>query len=299
MDRFSSMSLFARVVETQSFSAAARESGISQPTVSKQVAELEARLGARLLSRSTRRIGVTEIGAAFYERCKRILAELDEAEQAAAQMQASPAGLLRAGTPVAFGRLHVLPLVPAFLERYPKLKLDLVMNDRFIDLVEEGVDLAIRVGKLSDMSLIARHLGHSRRVTVATPGYLKRHGTPHALEELREHNCIVYSGLTTIDEWHFEGPGGPVQIRVAGNFRANNSEAIREMLLAGIGISVVPFWLVHDEIRRGVLTTLLRAHEPLAMDISALYVPTPHVASKVRCFVDYLAAEFRRNGCLS
>ena len=178
MDRFSSMSLFARVVETQSFSAAARESGISQPTVSKQVAELEARLGARLLSRSTRRIGVTEIGAAFYERCKRILAELDEAEQAAAQMQASPAGLLRAGTPVAFGRLHVLPLVPAFLERYPKLKLDLLMNDRFIDLVEEGVDLAIRVGKLSDMSLIARHLGRSRRVTVATPDYLKRHGTP-------------------------------------------------------------------------------------------------------------------------
>src|SRR5262249_41561101 len=133
MDRFSSMSLFARVVETQSFSAAARESGISQPTVSKQVAELEARLGARLLSRSTGRIGVTEIGAAFYERCKRILAELDEAEQAAAQMQASPTGLLRAGTPVAFGRLHILPLVPAFLERYPKLRLDLVMNDRFID----------------------------------------------------------------------------------------------------------------------------------------------------------------------
>ncbi|KPH80981.1 LysR family transcriptional regulator [Bosea vaviloviae] len=293
MDRFASFSLFARVVETGSFSAAAREAGISQPTASKQIVELERQLGARLLQRTTRKLNLTEAGAEFYERTKRLLADLVEAEASVRRLHGSPVGTLRIGAPAAFGRLYIMPLLPEFLQANPGLSVDLSINDRFVDLVEERVDVAIRIGRLSDMNLIVRHLGVSRRVLVATPAYLADRGEPHLAEELSEHECIVYRYLNSAAEWHFTSPGGPKTVRVQGRFSTNSSEAVRAALLEGLGIGLVPTWLVADAIRGGQLQTILPELSPIPLDVSALYPPTITVSSKVRTFIDFIRRRFR------
>ncbi len=298
VDRFTSLLLFTRIVESGSLSAAARDARLSQPTVSKQLAELETRLGAQLLHRTTRQLSVTDAGTAFYTRAKRILAELDEAEAEAADRHGSARGTLRVGAPVAFGRLHLMPALPGFLRRHPGLAVDLTMSDRFTDLVEDGADVVIRIGKLSDMSLIARHLGRSARVTVASPDYLATHDGPRGVQDLPQHHCIVYTLLATGSEWHFTGPFGPEAVRVQGPFRANNADAVRLAALAGLGIAVVPTWLVADDIAAGTLRPILPDWTPAALDVSALYAPSPRVASKIRMFVDHLVATFRGNGLL-
>lgn len=295
MDRFAALSLFARVVETGSFSAAAREAAISQPTASKQIAELEHHLGARLIQRTTRRLNLTEAGAEFYDHAKRLLADLAEAEAGIGRLQGSPVGTLRIGAPVAFGRLHIMPVLVEFMKRHPGLGVDLALNDHFVDLVEERVDVAIRIGRLGDTALIARHLGYSPRVLAATPGYFESRGVPETLGALKDHDCIVYRYLTTGNEWRFTGPSGEIAIRVDGHFSTNSSEGVRAAVLSGMGIGLVPTWLVADALRTGELVAVLPAFRPSPMDISALYPPTSHVPAKVRLFIDFLRQHMRQH----
>lgn len=299
MDLLAGMKLFARVVETGRFSVVARELGSTQPTVSRTIAALEAHLGVRLLNRSSRAVTLTDDGRQFYGLATRALEAVAEAETGVGRRRGMPSGLLRLGTPVAFGRLHVATRIPAFLDRYPDVEIELAMSDAFVDLVETGLDLAIRIGDLSDPSLIARRIGTTRRVTVASSAYLARRGMPKLPADLARHDCIVYTRLATGNRWHFAGHDGPVAVEVTGRFRADNSEAVREAVLGSAGIAVVPVWLFPDEIGDGRVTILLTEFEPTRLPIHAVYPSRRQVASKVRAMIDFLAAEFDKCPLLS
>jgi DNA-binding transcriptional LysR family regulator len=294
MDTLGAIRVFSRVVEAGSFSAVARELGTTQPTVSKQIAMLEEHLGTRLVNRTTRNLTLTEDGKTYYECCRHILNAVEEADGAVGRRQATPSGLIRAGCPVAFGRLHVAPRMRRFLDRYPELRVELVMSDQFGDLVEQGVDVTIRIGDLADASLIARLVGVTRRVTIGSPEYFARMGEPRTPHDLVRHNCLVYTRLSTGNEWHFNGPSGLIKVRVAGTFLADNSEAIRAAVIAGVGIGVAPIWSLYDEIARGEVRIVLADYEPKRLPIHALYPSRRFVSSKVRAFIDFLADEF---GC--
>ncbi len=292
MDLLSGMRLFARVVETGGFTVVARENGTSQPTISRTIAALEAHLGVRLLNRSSRAVTLTDDGRQFYERARSALEAVAEAEGSVGRRRGEPSGLLRLGTPVAFGRLHVAPRMPAFLDRHPEVQVELVMSDAFVDLVGEGLDLAIRVGDLADPSLIARRIGTTRRVTVAAASYLQRRGVPSVPAELAQHECVLYTRLATGHRWHFESNDGPVHVDVRGRFRADNSEAVREAVIGGAGIAVTPVWLFRDEIDRGLIRIILEQFEPTRLPIHAVYPSRRLLAAKVRAMIDFLAAEF-------
>ena len=299
MDLLAGMKLFVRVVETGGFSAVGRELGSTQPTVSRTIAALEAHLGVRLLNRSSRAVTLTDDGRQFYGLATRALEAVTEAEAGVGRRRGLPSGLLRLGTPVAFGRLHVAPRVPAFLDRYPDVDVELAMSDAFVDLVEAGLDLAIRIGDLSDPSLIARRIGTTRRVTVASPAYLARRGMPMVPADLARHDCIIYTRLATGNRWHFAGRDGPIAVDVRGRFRADNSEAVREAVLGGAGIAVVPVWLFPDETGGGRVNILLEQYEPRQLPIHAVYPSRRQLATKVRAMIDFLAAEFGRSALLS
>lgn len=299
MDLLSSMRLFARVVETGGFTAVARENRTSQPTISRTIAALEAHLGARLLNRSSRAVTLTDDGRQFYERARGALETVAEAESSVGRRRGEPSGLLRLGTPVAFGRLHVAPRMPAFLDRHPEVNVELVMNDAFVDLVGEGLDLAIRVGDLADPSLIARPIGTTRRVTVAATSYLKRRGIPTSPADLARHDCVIYTRLTTGQRWHFDSDDGPVHVDVGGRFRADNSEVVREAVIGGVGIAVLPVWLFSDEIERGLVQVILEQYEPTRLPIHAVYPSRRLLAAKVRAMIDFLAVELAKVRLLS
>jgi DNA-binding transcriptional LysR family regulator len=299
MDIIEPLKSFVRVFETKSFSIPAREARTSQPTISRQIAALEARLGTRLFARSTRALTPTEAGVDFYAQARRVLETLAEAEASVAKSNAGVVGILRLACPVAFGRLHVVPRLGRFMRRHPDLKLDLVLSDQFVDLVEEGVDLSIRVGEVKSPDLIAQRIGETRRVALASPDYLAQRGTPQTPRDLGEHDCIVYTRLATGARWHFGGPGGPWEIEVDGRFRANNSEAVRQAILAGLGIGVVPVWLLADETERAQLQTVLAEYEPARLPINAVYPSRRFVPHKVRAMVEFLGAEFRLDPLLS
>ena len=292
MDRFNAMAMFVRVVETGSFSAVAKELNTSQPTVSKQVAALEEQLGTKLLTRSTRHLTLTEVGADYYERCTRILTALEEAEASARHLQTSPVGRLRVAMPVSFGQLCIVPRLHRFLARFPAIQVDLLLNDRFVDLVEEGVDLAVRLGDLADSALVARRLGRSERLLVAAPAYLRVHGEPADPQALKTHNCIVHSQTRSAAEWCFEGPEGPVVVQVQGNVRVNHGEALLDLVLNGVGIAVMPRWLLGDRLLRGTLCQVLEDHRLPRLAVHALYPRNRHLPSKVRCFIEFLREEF-------
>ena len=292
MDRLSAMNMFVRVVETGSFSAVARELNATQPTISKNIAELEAWLGAKLLNRSTRSLRLTETGADYYERCVAILQDVEEAEQNVGLMQTQPRGLVRVSAAVAFGSLHVVPRLGGFYEQYPDIRVDISLNDRVVDLVEDGIDVAFRMGVLQDSNLIARQLCTSPTLTVATPAYLKRHGVPGHPRELREHNFIVYTGLANNDQATFIEAGRPLHVKVSGNLQTNNSEVLRSALLAGLGISRVPRWLVGDQLGDGTLVPVLEAFQAGPTSIHVVYSPGRHLPSKIRSFIDYFAETF-------
>jgi DNA-binding transcriptional LysR family regulator len=221
------MLTFVRVVDAGSFTAVASQMNTSQPTISRQIAALEDHLGAGLLTRTTRTLTPTDDGRAFYDHALRTLEALSEAENAVGRRRSKPSGTLRIATPVVFGRLHIVPRLATFLNRYPDVTIDLVMSDTFTDLAEQGIDLAIRVGEIGDPALIARRIGEVRRVTVASPGYLKAYGTPRTPSDLADHDCIVYTRLSTGNRWVFESPDGPIMVEVKGRYRADNSEAVR------------------------------------------------------------------------
>jgi DNA-binding transcriptional LysR family regulator len=296
MDRLEAMRTFVRVVESGGFSSVARELGTTQPTVSKAVARLEDALGTRLLNRTTRRLGLTDDGARFLEAARRALAAVEEAMTGPDE---APHGRLRVAIPVAFGRLQVLPRLRRFMDRHPGLELDLVLSDGFVDLVGEGVDLAVRVGLLPDSGLVARRIGTTERVTVGSPDYFARFPEPLTPGDLERHDCVVYTGLATGHVWHFEGPGGPLSVPVRGRLRANNSEAVREAVLAGLGIAVVPVWLLSREIDAGSARIVLRDFAPRPLPIHAVWPARRHLPAKVRAFADFLAAEFALDPWLS
>jgi DNA-binding transcriptional LysR family regulator len=294
MDRFEAMEMFVRIVETGSFSSVARELSTTQPTISKQLTALESHLKTRLLNRSTRKLSLTESGQAYYERCKRIIEDVREAESTLGRLQGSISGHLHINTSIAMGQMFLTPLVLKFQRQYPELSVELTLNDRFIDVVEEGVDVAIRIGRLVESNLVARKIGATRRAAIATPGYLERHGRPKHPQDLTHHNCLLYSYLSTGNEWLFQGPEGEIRVRVSGNFKSNNGHALREALLAGLGIAVSPDWLAHDGLLEGTIEAILTEFAPTPMEINAVFPSNRMLSAKVRAFVDFLQHEFRQ-----
>ncbi len=284
---------FIRVVEAGSFSAVAREANTSQPTISRQIAALETHLGCLLIQRTTRRLTLTEDGRAFYETARRALEAVSEAETSVGRRKGRPTGTLRLSAATVMGRLHVLPRLPRFLERHPDLGVDLLLGDGFTDLVEAGIDLALRVGVLADPGLVARRIGLSRRIVAATPGYLARHGTPVTPDDLRSHSCIVYAGLATGAAWTFEGPQGTISVPVTGRLRVDSTEAVRAATLGGLGIGMVPVWhFVDGEVEAGRVIPLLREWGAPPLPIHAVYPTRRFLAPKVRAMIDFLAEEF-------
>ena len=293
MDRLSAMNMFIRVVETGSFSAVAKELSSTQPTVSKNIAELESWLGAKLLNRSTRSLRLTETGADYYERCVAILQDVEDAEQNVGLLQTQPKGLVRVTAAVAFGRLHIVPRLESFFARYPDIKIDITLNDRVVDLIEEGVDIAFRMGNLRDSILIARKLCTSPTAAAASPEYLKKYGVPRHPRDLKEHNYVVYTDLASPGQTSFREFGNPLHIKVSGNLQTNNSEVLRSALLHGLGIAQVPRWLIGDKVAEGELVEVLTEYQSAPSSVHAVYSPGLHVPSKLRCFIDYFADEFK------
>lgn len=292
MDKLVAMTVFRRVVELNGFAAAARDLRLSNAAVSKLVQKLEQGLNARLLDRTTRRVAPTEAGHAYYERCVRILDDIDEAESAISHHAASPRGALRVNAPMSFGIRHLSPVLPAFLGRYPDIRLDLSLNDRFVDLVEEGFDVAIRIGVLADSSLIARRIARCRTMLVASPDYLARRGQPRTPADLPGHDCLVYTYRSRERDWDFEGPEGSVSVRIDGSLRANNGDMLAQAAAAGIGIAAVPNFIVDELLRAGRVVPLLQDWEPRDVEINAVYPHSRLLSAKVRAFVDHLVERF-------
>jgi len=296
MDVLSAMALFRRVIEVGSFSAVARETGHSQPTVSRSVSELEQRLGTKLINRSTREINMTDAGKQYYDYCIRILDDLSEVEANIRNDQSRLRGTLRVNTPVSFGRMEIAPRLWDFYEKYPDLNIDLMMDDHYVDLVKEGVDVSIRIGPLSDSSLIAKKICESPRLIVASKKYINQYGEPKTLDDLKKHNCVVYTLLTTHNEWHFHGPNGIEVIRVKGRFSTNSPEAMRDAVIAGVGIGVTPLWLVKNYLDKHDLVTILPDYTPTAFEVHALYPERRYLTARVRTFIEYLANSFVVDG---
>lgn len=293
MDSASLMTLFVRAVDHGSFSAAARALGLSPSAVSRQVRRLEDGLGVRLINRSTRSITLTEEGHAFYERCARIVADIDEAQALVMSMGEHVQGRLRVTATVAFAKAHLLPLIPEFLRRYPELKLVLELTDRPVDLVAEGVDVAIRfTEQIADTSVVARKLANNKRVICASPAYLELNGVPERPADLLRHNCLRLSTVTSWNDWEFDEPDGKRILRVTGNFEANSADAIYHAVLAGVGIARLSTYLVAEDLLAGRLARVLPEYTYEKADILAIYPDRRNLSPKVRAFVDYLA------GCL-
>ncbi len=281
--------VFVRVVEARGFASAARTLGTTTSAVSKSIGRLEAALGTRLLHRTTRRLGLTESGATFYQRCLRILAEVEAAEEAVSQLQREPRGTLRVSAPMSFGQLHVAPLVPEFLARHPDVRIELALADRMVDLVEEGFDLAIRIGRLADSSLVARRLAPSRRVVCGAPAYLERRGVPQEPHDLVQHDCLVYT-YQTEPAWTLRDGPKEIRVVVSGRLRANNGDVLRAAALAGAGLALLPTFIVGDDLRAGTLRTVLDDYECTETAIYTVHPSGRNPPPKVRAFVDFLQA---------
>jgi DNA-binding transcriptional LysR family regulator len=292
VETLSRMAVFAKVVDAGSFSAAAQELGVSKSAVSKQVAKLEDYLGARLLNRTTRRLSLTEVGQAFYERCTRIVAEAEEAELAVTRLSDAPRGVLRVTVPVSFGLGHVGPAIGDFMTQFPELTVEMTLTDRKVDLIEEGLDVAVRVGEMPDSSLIARKVASTRRIVCAAPGYWRKYGKPSHPGELKQHHCLLYAYNQPPDEWSFAGPRGRIAVRVRGRMKANNGEILRDAATAGVGVIFSPTFIVGDSVKRGVLEPALTDFEEAPMGIHAVYPHNRHLSAKVRAFVGFLAERF-------
>ena len=293
MDRLAAMQVFIRVAEAGSFSAAGRQLGVGQPAISKMIAQLEDMLGARLIARTTRSAALTEDGRRFLEAARHAVDAADAAARAVSARGAAPSGVLRIAASVAFARLQIVPRLGAFLAQYPEVDVDLVLSDRFVDLIEEGIDVAIRIGELKEPGLIARRIGQMARITVARPDYWDRRGRPQHPTDLAGHDCVVFTGLATGDLWQFKGPDGPIEVKVRGRVRASTSDAMREAVLEGLGVGVTPAWMWRDEVRSGALDRVLIDFEPTRRPIQAVFPERRLVSPKVRAFVEFLAEEFR------
>jgi DNA-binding transcriptional LysR family regulator len=289
------LTIFIRVAERRSFVRAAQDLGITQSGVSNAVGRLEGELGVRLLSRTTRRVNLTEDGAAFLDRCRHILAELEETELVLRRARLAPAGRLRIDLPVAFGRIKIVPLLGAFRTQYPDLKLALSFTDRYVDLVEDGIDVAVRLGALRDSTLIARRLTETRFRTVGAPAYFARYGRPRRPEDLARHNCIAFMARDTrlAREWRFRRGGEDVQVAPGGDMSFSDGAALQAAVAAGYGIAQMHDYYTDEAIDRGALEPVLERFRPGADPISLVYPSTRHLAARVRVFIDFMVASFR------
>ncbi|AGU51169.1 transcriptional regulator, LysR family [Variovorax paradoxus B4] len=293
MDRLLAMEMFVRVVETGSFSKAALEFHTTQPTVTKQVAATEARLKVRLLNRNTRGVSLTEPGALYYEKCKNIVREAEEAESIVQLRQNQAQGLLRIGTSVAFGRRVVVPLALEYMRRHPQVQLDLSFEDRYVDLIAQGIDVAIRMGKLADSSLGARYLGTNPWAMVAAPGYLKKHGTPRRAQDLSAHVALIYSSVVGDEFWRMHTPkGDPVTVPVSGRFRSNNLSAVLAAARDGLGIALMPRYVASESLASGKVLEVLGDHALPEQEIHAVFPSPKLVPGKVSGFVAFLQGRF-------
>ncbi len=290
IENISDLMVFTQAVKTGSLSAAGRELGISLAVASKRLQRLEEQLGVRLLNRSTRQLSLTEQGTEYYECCVRILAELEEGEELVTSGSKEPKGNLKVTVPSAFGRLHVAPLVSEFLTRYPAIKLTLHLTDSLVDIIDQGYDLAVRIGDLKDSSLVAKSIGLDRRVVVATPSYIARYGAPRSPVELTMHNALLFAGT---DHWDFTGPSGEkVNVKVSGNLETNNCDALREAIFADLGLALRPLWDIWKDLRDGRLVKLLPEYIPPAYPINAVYPSRRLMPKKTRIFIEHMLRRF-------
>jgi DNA-binding transcriptional LysR family regulator len=293
MDKFESLRAFTQVVISGGFAAAAREMGLSRSAVNKLVIALENELGVQLLHRSTRVVTPTETGLAFHERCLEILASLEEAERSITQLHEEPRGRLRVNAPVSFGTMHLAPALADFLVHYPDLQVQLTLNDRLIDPLEEGFDVTVRIAKpQTSASLIVHPLGAAQRVLCAAPSYLETHGIPAHPNQLRHHSCLHYGQLAVEDQWMLIGADGDHTISVTGVLCSNNGEVLREAAVRGLGITLLPRFIVEPELQQGSLQIVLPDYHAPELCIYVIYPVNRHLSTKIRLLVDFLQGQF-------
>jgi DNA-binding transcriptional LysR family regulator len=292
MDKLNAMAAFTKVVALGSYAEAGRQLGLTRSAVSKGVIELEQILGARLLDRTTRKVSVTEAGMAYYERCLAILADIEETELQVSRLHDEPKGTLKLNAPMSFGILHVGRAVADFMAAYPDVKVELFLNDRFVDPVEEGFDVTIRIAELKDSSLIARKLAPSRRVLAASPDYIRAHGHPESADDLINHQCLNYGHTTLMQRWNLMHDGKILNVPINSRLCANNGDVLRDAALAGQGITKLPTFLIGPDIEAGRLEVVLEDFPPTELSIYALYAPNKYLAAKSRVFIDFLVDRF-------
>jgi DNA-binding transcriptional LysR family regulator len=293
MDKFQEMRAFAAVVDAGSFVRGAEALGTSKTAVSRLVGDLEARLGVRLMHRTTRKLSLTDEGAAFHARCKDLLAGLDEAEAEITAHAGQVAGQLRLNVPVSFGVLHLAPLWADFMRQHPKVTLDVSLSDRLVDLVDEGYDLAVRIARLPSSSLVSRRLTSTRMILCASPGYLREHGRPASPAELASHAVLTYTLLSTGDSWEFDGPDGRLQVKVSPRLQTNNGETCLAGALQHQGIILQPSFLVAPHLASGALVELMPGYRSVELGVYAVYPSRRHLPAKVRVMIDFLVQAFR------
>lgn len=299
MDLFAAFRTFVRVAESGSFSAVAREMGATQPAISRQIGALEQHLNARLIQRTTRSLTLTEDGRDLLGHARRVLDCVEEAEAAIGRRQGAPSGLVRIATPSAFGRLYVAPRMRRLLDRYPELSVELHMSDLVTDLIASGIDLAIRGGTVTESSLVARRIGASARHVVGSADYLERNGTPLHPSDLARHSCVIFIQNATPNEWRFDGPGGAVTVTVAGRFRTDSSEAMREAVVAGVGLALAPAWVFGNDLETGSVRAVLETFQAEQVSIHAVYPSRRNLAPRTRAVIDFLLDEFRLDPAIS
>jgi DNA-binding transcriptional LysR family regulator len=296
MDRLQAMEMFVRVVETGSFSRAAQEFATTQPTVTKQIAAMEARLKVRLLNRNTRGVSPTEAGALYYERCKAIVRDTEEADSAVRTRQTLAQGLLRVGSSVAFGRRVLVPLALDFMRQHPQLRVDLSFEDRYTDLVAQGIDVAVRMGKLADSSLGARFLGANPWVLVASPAYLRKHGTPRKPTELSSHQTLIYTSVQGSEVWRVVSPRGEAStVPITARLRSNNLSAVLAAARSHLGVAALPWYVASDSLASGAVVEVLKGYSLPEQEIHAVYPSPKLVPQKVQAFIAYLQGRFEGN----
>ncbi|HEY9825061.1 MAG TPA: LysR family transcriptional regulator [Stenomitos sp.] len=297
MDRFAGLQAFVQVVDASGFAAAARKMGVTRAAVNKLVIQLEAELGVQLLRRSTRRVSPTDAGQAFYERCVQILADLDEAERAVALLQENPQGMLKVNAPMSFGTLHMGGAIADFMLQYPDLRVQLTLEDRFVDPIAEGYDLTIRIAQPAPVaSLITQPLAAIPRVLCVSPDYCLKHGAPNSPIELRHHACLHYGYLATGNQWTLLGPEGEETIPIRSVLCSNNGEVLRDAAIQGLGIALLPLFMVQSELKTGRLEILLPDHCPAELTLSAVYPVHRHLSAKLRLLIVFLQQRFGADG---
>ncbi len=301
MDKFDSIRAFIQVVDARGFAAAARQMGMTRSAVNKLVQNLEVDLGAQLLRRSTRKVSVTETGLVFYERCVQVLADLEEAEQEVSQLQAEPRGTLKINAPMSFGTLHLAPALAEFMACYPRLRVQLMLNDRFVDPLEEGFDITIRIAEIAPSASLKVHpLLPAPRVLCAAPDYLQQQGSPTHPSDLRHHSCLHYDYLATGGVWRLQGPDGDQTVRVEGVLCSNNAEVLKVAAMQGLGIAMIPTFIAQQELAQGKLQIVLPAYHPPEIWVCMIYPPSRHLSIKIRLFrefiQDYLSQQDRLGG---